>query len=272
MSLRATGIRGLLMLVLLASIAGAQVEDTLAAKRPLFTPSDALLAGGFLAAAAATAPADQWITRELQDEARQANHLFNRGATIFRLFGQPGALLAGGGIYAIGLVADNNRAQDVGLHSMESIFLGSVITASVKVVAGRARPRVNTQDARNFGLFRGLRDDNYRSFPSGHTTAAFAFASIVTIETSRWSSDSRWIVGPLMYGAATLTGVSRIYNNAHWASDVITGAAIGTLTGVKVFRFQHSHPGNWLDKKFLRAGVSVSNKRVVMPILSVVSK
>jgi membrane-associated phospholipid phosphatase len=73
-----------------------------------------------------------------------------------------------------------------------------------------------------------------------------------------------------MYGAATLTGVSRMYNNQHWASDVIAGAAIGTLTGIKVFRYQHSHPDNWLDRKLLRAGISVSNTGMLVPIVSVV--
>jgi membrane-associated phospholipid phosphatase len=75
-----------------------------------------------------------------------------------------------------------------------------------------------------------------------------------------------------MYGAATHTGVSRIYNNRHWASDVVAGAAIGTFTGIKIFRFQHSHPDNWLDKKFLRAGVSVSNDGTIAPIVSMVRR
>jgi membrane-associated phospholipid phosphatase len=61
-----------------------------------------------------------------------------------------------------------------------------------------------------------------------------------------------------------------MYNNQHWASDVIAGAAIGTLTGIKVFRYQHSHPDNWLDRKLLRAGISVSNTGMLVPIVSVV--
>ena len=44
-----------------------------------------------------------------------------------------------------------------------------------------------------------------------------------------------------MYGGATLVGLSRMYNNAHWASDVTLGAAIGTFSGIKVVRFNHSH-------------------------------
>jgi membrane-associated phospholipid phosphatase len=62
-----------------------------------------------------------------------------------------------------------------------------------------------------------------------------------------------------MYTGAALVGASRIYNNKHWASDVLAGAAIGTFVGSKVVRFQHSHPGNWLDRKFLTVGVSKSS-------------
>ena len=143
------------------------------------------------------------------------------------------------------------------------------------LAAPRSHSRLDLYQAertRNFKLFRGFGNDDYRSFPSGHSTAAFAFASIISAETSHWWPDSRWIVGPIMYGAATLTGVSRIYNNQHWASDVLAGAAIGTLTGIKVFRYQHSHPDNWLDRKFLRAGLSVSNNGTLMPVLSVVRR
>jgi membrane-associated phospholipid phosphatase len=151
---------------------------------------------------------------------------------------------------------------------VESIVIANTITGVMKVTAGRARPRKNPKDAADFQLLRGLKDDEYRSFPSGHSSAAFAFASLMSAETSHWWPESRWIIGPIVYGGAALTGVSRIYNNAHWASDVVAGAAIGTLTGIKVFRFQHSHPGNRLDKTFLRAGIQLSNNGGVMPLLS----
>ena len=139
-------------------------------------------------------------------------------------------------------------------------------------MAGRARPYASKDNARNFGLFRGLKSDDYKSFPSGHATSAFAFASVISAETSHWWPDTRWVIGPILYGAATLTGVSRIYNNQHWASDVLAGAAIGTLTGIKVFRYQHSHPDNRLDRKLLRAGVSVSNTGSIAPVLSVIRR
>ena len=264
--------KSLLLAVLIASSAGAQTPDTLFTKRSLFTWGDAALFAGFTAATAAAAPADRWFTRELQDEARQANRTLNRSATVFRIIGHPGGLIAGGSLYIIGRASSNRRVEDIGLHTVESIALADAISGSIKIIAGRARPYASKDNARNFQLFRGFKNDDYKSFPSGHATSAFALASIISAETSHWRPATRWVVGPALYGAATLTGVSRMYNNQHWASDVLAGAAIGTLTGIKVFRYQHSHPDNWLDKKLLRAGVSVSNDGTLMPVLSMVRR
>ena len=264
--------RVLLVLSLTARVAGAQAVDTVHTDHDLFDSGDAFLAAGFMAATIAAAPADRWFTRELQDEARQANKVLNRGAVVFRVIGHPGGMIAGSTVYLVGLAANDRRTQDLGLHTVESIMAGYLISGTIKAVAGRARPYASPDDARSLKLFRGLRSDDYRSFPSGHATAAFALASLVSTETSHWWPDTRWVIGPVMYGAATLTGVSRIYDNQHWASDVIAGAAIGTFTGIKLFRYQHSHPDNWLDKKFLRAGVSVSNNGTLLPLLSVVRR
>lgn len=264
--------RVLLVLSLFASAAQGQTADTVRTDHDLFDSGDAFLAAGFITATIAAAPADRWVTRELQDESRQANKILNRGAVVFRVIGHPGGMIAGSTIYLVGLAANDRRTQDLGLHSVESIMIGYAITGTVKAVMGRARPYASPDNARNFKLFRGVRNDDYRSFPSGHATAAFALASLVSSETSHWWPDSRWVIGPVMYGAATLTGVSRIYNNQHWASDVMAGAAVGTLTGIKLYRYQHSHPDNWLDRKFLRAGIAVSNNGTLSPLLSVVRR
>jgi hypothetical protein len=58
-----------------------------------------------------------------------------------------------------------------------------------------------------------------------------------------------------MYGGATLIGLSRMYDNHHWASDVVLGAAIGTFAGRKIVRFHHSHPGNDIDRILLGATI-----------------
>ncbi len=248
-------IRVLILCLFVSSPGGAQTQDTLYTDRPLFTSGDAWLAGGFVAASAIAAPLDEWMMKELQVESRQANRFLQKTATAARVWGNPGTLVAGGGLYLMGTATGNRRMQDLGLHSSGAVILANVVTVGMKMVAGRTRPYVDSTDARDFQLLRGLRDGDYRSFPSGHSTAAFAFASVVTAETSHWWPGARWPVGILTYGTAALTGASRIYNHDHWATDVVVGAAVGTITGLKLFRYQHSHPDNRIDNTFLRAGL-----------------
>jgi membrane-associated phospholipid phosphatase len=89
--------------------------------------------------------------------------------------------------------------------------------------------------------------------------AAFAAAAVVTGETSHNAPNTTWIVAPVMYGGAALVAVSRMYNNQHWASDVLIGAGIGTFAGLKVVRYDNTHPNNRLDRIFL-SGSLVPNE------------
>src|SRR5438128_1542792 len=58
--------------------------------------------------------------------------------------------------------------------------------------------------------------------------------------------------GSGFYGGAGLVGASRIYNNMDWASDVVAGAAIGTIIGLRVVKYTHSHPDNRIDTKLIK--------------------
>lgn len=72
-----------------------------------------------------------------------------------------------------------------------------------------------------------MRPDNSsrNSFPSGHTATSFAFAE--WLRTEYWQT-SPWI-GVSGYLVASTVGVLRVFNNRHWVSDVVCGAAIGFL-------------------------------------------
>jgi membrane-associated phospholipid phosphatase len=131
------------------------------------------------------------------------------------------------------------------------------VTFMLKGTVGRSRPfMTNGKDPDDFHLGKGFSSGDWTSFPSGHTSTAFAAAAAVTNETTRWWPHSTWIVGPLMYGGATAVGLSRMYHNKHWASDVALGAAIGTFSGRKVVQYQHGHQGNLLDRMLLRTSVA----------------
>ena len=68
------------------------------------------------------------------------------------------------------------------------------------------------------------------SFPSGHTATAFMGAELVRLEYGPW-----WGAGA--YTVATATALLRVYNERHWTSDLLGGAAIGVLS---------AHVGYWL--------------------------
>lgn len=234
--------------------AHAQVQDTIFRKSTLLTGKDVLLAGAFAAGTALLGPLDARIAARLQNPGTQENKFLNRSATGLKLLGIPGSFAIGAVVYVIGRANGHPRTQSLGLHSVESVLLADILGVGIKLAAGRQRPNVDVSNPSSFQLWRGLRGDAYQSFPSGHTISAFAFASSVTRETQFWSPHSAWYVGTLFYGGAALVGASRMYNNMHWATDVMAGAAIGTIVGLKVVTYTHSHPGNGIDRKLIKSG------------------
>jgi membrane-associated phospholipid phosphatase len=226
------------------------------APAPLFTYRDAILAAGELVAARAVHPLDERAARRLQDSSTQANRKLQNLATFVRTTAAPGSYVIGGTMYLVGRVANNRKLASLGLHGTEALIVGEASASLLKGLVGRQRPFVTPIDANNYQLGRGFRGgNNYRSFPSGHSVAAFAAAAAVTAETTRNDPSSTWIVAPIMYGGAALVGVSRMYNNQHWASDVLIGAGIGTFAGLKVVRYNDTHSGNRVDRFFLAGSV-----------------
>ncbi|HVB31603.1 MAG TPA: phosphatase PAP2 family protein [Gemmatimonadaceae bacterium] len=247
---------GVVMAMVAPSVAWAQGtaagRDSATAPPPLFTRADGWLAGGFVAGMVAVWPLDESIAERSQLPSNQSNAALKNTATVFRELADPGTVIIGGGLYIAGRLTHDRTMADIGGHASEAIIGSSVVGWVLKSVAGRARPRVNIHDPHDFKLGRGFGSaGDYQSFPSGHTLAAFSLASVVTAESGRLWPREQALIGVLTYGGATLSGLSRIYNNAHWASDVMLGAGIGTLTGLAVVRYQHGHPGNWVDRIFL---------------------
>ena len=242
---------------LLPASATAQAPDTVTTHVPLFTYRDAILAGAFAVTARLVHPLDEHYRDRLQDSSTQANRKLQALATFVRTTAAPGSYVIGTTMYAVGRLAKNEKLASLGLHGSEALLVGDGVAGVIKMVVGRQRPSVEPGNPNSYEFMRGLKGgDEYRSFPSGHTVAAFAAAAAVTAETSRNAPNTRWIVGPILYAGAGLVGISRMYNNRHWASDVIIGAGIGTFAGLKVVRFNDSHAGNRVDKFFLAGSVS----------------
>ncbi|MGH8040947.1 MAG: phosphatase PAP2 family protein [Rudaea sp.] len=185
---------------------------------------DAALIGGGLALSMA------FLDKPIHDAAQS-----NRSASTDRFFrdvqkfgtkqyGLP--VLAG--FYAYGAFADNDEAKSVALDGFSASMISALVTSTIKGVVGRARP-YSGLGPHHFTPLQG----DY-SFPSGHATGAFAFASVIATHY-----DSLW-VDTAAYGIAGLVGYARIEQNAHWASDVVAGALIGGLIGHHLVDFNRS--------------------------------
>lgn len=153
-----------------------------------------------------------------------------------------GYVLAGLGAY--GFLFRKEKVQTTTLLATQSYVTGAAIESVLKFLTGRQRPYItDSTKLQAEPVFHGPfytmpRDPNGKktnsSFPSGHTTVAFAAATVFAMEYR-----DRPLVPILAYSAASLIGVSRITENKHWATDVLTGAAIGYLTGRLVVNNYH---------------------------------
>ena len=158
-----------------------------------------------------------------------------------------------GALGAYGFIFNNKKMQTTTLLAAQSYITGAAVQYVLKFVTGRQRPLALS---RNQGVgspvFRGpfvdLRDAEgvklNGSFPSGHTTVAFAAATVYAMEYR----DKPWV--PLFaYSAASLIGFSRITENKHWATDVLAGAALGYLSGRLVVNNYHRYARIRAEKK-----------------------
>jgi membrane-associated phospholipid phosphatase len=267
--------RGLLLtfgLLLPTSRSVAQVvaaPDTSRAQQTLFTARDAWIAVGFAGLTVAMFPLDRHMREHLRDHDAPINRFFDDAATGMEYITTPGSFIIGGSLWAIGTVTKHRGMQDLGWHGSEAVLMGSAITNLLKGTLGRARPDAEP-DMRpsNFQFGEGFGTSSRQSFPSGHTTSAFAAAAAVTSEVNRMWPKYTWYVGPALYMGATLVGVSRMYHNRHWASDVALGAGIGTFSGLKVVRYSHAHPDNLFDRIMLRTTVAPDGRGGAYILLS----
>lgn len=119
-------------------------------------------------------------------------------------------ILTGAGIH-------DDTLRDAGRDSLQSeFFAAGIVTPLLKSAFGRARP-IQNEGSHSFHPF----DKHFESFPSGHATNAFAFATAVA------GHYDGWVVPTIVYTVATGVAVSRVNDHVHFVSDVVAGALIG---------------------------------------------
>jgi membrane-associated phospholipid phosphatase len=144
-----------------------------------------------------------------------------QAAQDFARFGEVsgiGGLL--GAVTITGLVAHRPVLERAALQALKSVVVASIVTQAGKHAIGRLRPYADPDlDSYDFRVLSGD-----PSFPSGHTTAAFAMAASL----GDASGNTPIRIG--LYALATATGVARVVQEDHWTTDVLAGAVVGIVS------------------------------------------
>ncbi len=137
------------------------------------------------------------------------------------------------GMLVVGYINHDKKLELNGWKIVGSLAVNTVIAEGLKYAVNRERPYekypllIHPYDATEKG----------QSFPSGHTSEAFAMAASLSIECKKW-----YVVLPA-YTYATAVGYSRLYLGEHYPTDVLAGAAIGVGS---------AYLSNWLQHKFFK--------------------
>ncbi|MBK5285798.1 MAG: phosphatase PAP2 family protein [Bacteroidia bacterium] len=145
-----------------------------------------------------------------------------------------------------GIIFNNNDITETGLLATQAMITSGVWVNVVKILAGRERPFVSYEASgipggRWFGpLTQFSNPDNlphasFESFPSGHTTTAFAIATVFAMKYKNCKA-----IPITAYSIATLIGASRMTENKHWLSDIFVGAALGHLCARQIMQSHYA--------------------------------
>lgn len=134
------------------------------------------------------------------------------------------------GMVGVALITDNKKLELNSYEVVGSLIATAALTEGLKIVANRPRPYETYPN--------DIHPDSYEtghSFPSAHTSLAFATA------TSIFLNYKKWYVAVPLYAWATSVSYSRMYLGQHYPTDVIAGAAVGAGS---------AYLCHWLNKKY----------------------
>jgi membrane-associated phospholipid phosphatase len=149
----------------------------------------------------------------------QENDLLDGIEQVGYYYGTPQtASVFAGGFYLVGFIIKDEWTKDTGLALGASLLHCGLVHSIAKASIGRARPRTN-EGFLSFDPF--TKSGDYHAMPSGHMATAMAISTVIAQRTK-----SRF-VKLLCYALAASTGISRMYGDHHWFSDIVLGGALG---------------------------------------------
>lgn len=152
------------------------------------------------------------------------------------------------GLYELGTQGEFADDGVVAFQTLGATYLATVLAKFLV-----RRPRPLTYDGR-FDAHARSDGDARLSFPSGHSSMAFAAASLVAVMASARSRGATRI-GAMAgaYGAAGLVAYLRVASRRHFFTDVLAGAALGTATGWLIPELHRTRSGSQAGSGFMMA-------------------
>jgi membrane-associated phospholipid phosphatase len=164
--------------------------------------------------------------------ARNHKEAFKSVTEIFEPLGNRYGPIFITGMYLVGVVSGNRRIEHASLSITRSLLISTAIYTVSKKLIPRQRP-VRTDNPYDFRLPFNKKVKTYTSFPSGHSNTIFSIATACALEFK----EAKW-VPYVAYTIATLTAVSRVYQERHWSSDILIGASLGHFITKKVYSIE----------------------------------
>ena len=174
--------------------------------------------------------------------------LYEVGGGFFTPFFEFISLLGKGGIFLIFLsflLMLYKPSRRFGTAMLLGLALGALVTnCCLKIVIARARPYTHEDSVfYQFWQLVGMHTESDKSFPSGHTTAAFGACTPAFLLGKKRVSWTALLFGLLM-------GIARIYLCVHYPSDVLAGFLVGTLSGCCAVIIASKLPYAWYQWRF----------------------
>jgi membrane-associated phospholipid phosphatase len=174
-----------------------------------------LFAGGaVLASSLLDKPVDRFMQKHQESGATRAWANVGKATPVVLAGAAGAAVLLGDG-----------RMQNMGLISLQSIAGAAALSIGTKHLVGRARP------SEGLGQWSRTSDSSNASFPSNHSTVAFAAVTPFAQEY-----DAPWL-----YGVAAIGSLGRTANRQHWVSDVVAGGMLGYAMGTWLWQTQRDN-------------------------------
>lgn len=184
--------------------------------RPLYWQGDDWLNFGYVIAGAATLTLVEKEVRKffLRNQSETGDAL----AKIGEFYGEPlTVVLITGSIYIFGNIADDKWARETAVIMTAALLPGGIYQTTAKMSTGRARPYLELGNY-HFEPFR--MEEDYYSFVSGHMLVALGTSLVLA------GRINNSIAKGFLYSLGILNGLSRLYTDNHWLSDVVLGGAL----------------------------------------------